>query len=132
MANAGFTFTPKPQAALANLNPIQFGSALQFRADEPMKFLEQRPEVVMEGFLKGRQQMVEDITKGALSAIGSVTGAFKDARAEKKAETKLQEERQHEKDIANIRASAKTPYDPYYQSLKTELQEAKIREVEIS
>lgn len=130
MANAGFTFTPKPQAALANLNPIQFGSALQFKADEPMKFLEQRPEVVMEGFLKGRQQMVEDISKGALSAIGSVTGAFKDARAEKLAETKLKEERQHEKDIASIRASAKTPYDPYYQSLKTELQEAKIREVE--
>lgn len=129
MANAGFTFTPKPQAALANLNPIQFGSALQFRADEPMKFLEQRPEVVMEGFLKGRQQMVEDISKGALSAIGSVTGAFKDARTEKLAETKLTEERQHEKDIAGIRASAKTPYDPYYQGLKTELQETKIQEM---
>ena len=129
MANAGFTFTPKPQAALANLNPIQFGSALQFRADEPMKFLEQRPEVVMEGFLKGRQQMVEDISKGALSAIGSVTGAFKDARAEKLATTKLEEERQHEKDIANIRASAKTPYDEYYQSLKTQLQESKLEEV---
>lgn len=129
MANAGFTFTPKPQAALASLNPIQFGSALQFRADEPMRFLEQRPEVVMEGFLKGQQQMVEGISQGALSALGSVTGAYKDARAEKLANTKLSEERQHEKDIAGIRASAKTPYDPYYQGLKTELQETKIQEM---
>jgi hypothetical protein len=132
MANAGFTFTPKPQAALANLTPIKFGSALQFKADDPMKFLEQRPEIVMEGFLKGQQQMVEGISQGALSALGSVTGAYKDANAQKLADTKLVEQRQHEKDIANIRATASkdTQNDERYQSLRNQLQEKKIQEVE--
>jgi hypothetical protein len=63
--------------------------------------------------------------------LGSVAGAYKDARSETKAESKLAGERQHEKDIANIRATASrdTPSDERYQNLRNELQEKKLEEV---
>jgi len=135
MTNAGynFSYTPKPSSALANLNPISLGEGIRFQADAPMKFIEQRPEVVMEGIMKGRQQMVEGITEGAMSALGSVTGAFKEARLEKKEAQEKADQRAHEMSIWDKRVTAVKPdneRDITYENLRNQLQEKQLLEME--
>jgi hypothetical protein len=135
MTNAGynFSYTPKPSSALANLNPISLGEGLRFQADAPMKFIEQRPEVVMEGILKGRQQMAESITEGALSALGNITGAFKEERQAKKEAQEKADQREHELTIWDKRVTAVKPEnerDILYDNLRNQLTEQKLLEME--
>jgi hypothetical protein len=135
MTNAGynFSFTSAPSTALAKLNPLSIGGGLQFQANQPMQFKEQNPEVVAEGIMKGRQQMAESITEGALSALGNVTGAFKEARQEKKEAQEKADQRAHELAIWDKRVTAVKPEnerDITYENLRNRLQEKQLLEME--
>jgi hypothetical protein len=121
MSAFSFSYAPKASTALASINPLKSGGeGLRFAANTPMSFLKQNPEIVAEGFWKGRQALTEGIAKGALSAVGSVSGAFAEKRAQEKADTKLKEDRAHEIEVANIK-SAKTPEEILYQQQRNAL-----------
>jgi hypothetical protein len=85
-----------------------------------MSFLKQNPEIVTEGFWKGRQALTEGIVKGVTSALSGVSGALTSKAAETKADTKLTEDRAHEIAVANIKA-AQTPEEKLYQKQRSDL-----------
>jgi hypothetical protein len=85
-----------------------------------MSFLKQNPEIVTEGFWKGRQALTEGIVKGVTSALSGVSGALTSKAAETKADTKLTEDRAHEIAVANIKA-AQTPQEKLYQEQRNSL-----------
>ena len=144
MPDFSFSYSPKASTALASVNPIQNKSeGLRFAANTPMSFIKQNPEVVAEGFLKGRQALAEgigSIGKGILSATGSIAGAIKENRLEKKADAevqrlegrvdaKLKDDRAHETAIANIK-SAQTPEEKWYQMQRNDLLKQQIAEAQ--
>ena len=91
MVNAfSFSYTPKPSTALAAITPLKLlgegRESLKFTASTPMSFIKQNPEVVTEGFWKGRQALTEGIVKGTTSALSGVAGALTSKAAEKKAD----------------------------------------------
>jgi hypothetical protein len=85
-----------------------------------MSFIKQNPEIVTEGFWKGRQALTEGIVKGVTSALSGVSGALTAKAAETKADTKLKEDRAHEIAVANIKA-AQTPEEKLYQKQRSDL-----------
>jgi hypothetical protein len=121
MAAFSFSYAPKASAALASINPIQSkGEGLRFAANTRMEFLKQNPEVVTEGFWKGRQALTEGIVKGTTSALSGVTGALAAKAAETKADTKITEDRAHDMAVAKIKA-APTAAETAYQQQRTDL-----------
>jgi len=106
---------------LASINPIQSrGEGLRFTANTPMSFIKQNPEIVTEGFWKGRQALTEGIVKGVTSALSGVSGALTAKAAETKADTKLTKDRAHEMAIAKIKA-APTEAETAYQQQRSDL-----------
>jgi hypothetical protein len=85
-----------------------------------MEFLKQNPEVVTEGFWKGRQALTEGIVKGVTSALSGVTGALTSKAQEAKAtaDSKLEHDRAME--IAKIKA-APTAAETAYQQQRSDL-----------
>lgn len=121
MTAFSFSYAPKASSALASINPLKSGGeGLRFTANTPMSFLKQNPEVVTEGFWKGRQALTEGIVKGVTSALSGVTGALAQKAADAKADTKLKEDRAHEIAIANIKA-APTASETAYQQQRSDL-----------
>jgi hypothetical protein len=121
MTAFSFSYAPKASTALASINPLKSGGeGLRFAANTPMSFLKQNPEIVTEGFWKGRQALTEGIVKGVTSALSGVSGALTAKAAETKADTKLAEDRAHEIAIANIKA-AQTPEEKLYQKQRSDL-----------
>jgi hypothetical protein len=121
MTAFSFSYAPKASTALASINPLKSGGeGLRFAANTPMSFLKQNPEVVTEGFWKGRQALTEGIVKGTTSALSGVAGALTSKAAETKADTKLTEDRAHEIAVANIKA-AQTPEEKLYQKQRSDL-----------
>ena len=121
MTAFSFSYAPKASTALASINPIQSrGEGLRFAANTPMSFLKQNPEIVTEGFWKGRQALTEGIVKGVTSALSGVSGALTAKAAETKADTKIAEDRAHEIALANIKA-AQTPEEKLYQKQRSDL-----------
>jgi hypothetical protein len=121
MTAFSFSYAPKASSALASINPIQSrGEGLRFAANTPMSFIKQNPEIVTEGFWKGRQALTEGIVKGVTSALSGVSGALTSKAAEAKADTKLKEDRAHEIAVANIKA-APTAAETAYQQQRSDL-----------
>ena len=121
MTAFSFSYAPKASSALASINPIQSrGEGLRFAANTPMSFLKQNPEIVTEGFWKGRQALTEGIVKGVTSALSGVSGALTSKAAETKADTKLKEDREHEIAVAKIK-SAPTEAEKAYQQQRSDL-----------
>ncbi len=121
MTAFSFSYAPKASTALASINPIQSrGEGLRFAANTPMEFLKQNPEVVTEGFWKGRQALTEGIVKGVTSALSGVTGALTSKAQEAKAtaDSKLEHDRAME--IAKIKA-APTAAETAYQQQRSDL-----------
>jgi hypothetical protein len=85
-----------------------------------MEFLKQNPEIVTEGFWKGRQALTEGIVKGVTSALSGVTGALTSKAQEAKAtaDSKLEHDRAME--IAKIKA-APTAAETAYQQQRSDL-----------
>jgi hypothetical protein len=121
MTAFSFSYAPKASTALASINPLKSGGeGLRFTANTPMSFLKQNPEIVTEGFWKGRQALTEGIVKGVTSALSGVSGALTSKAAEAKADTKLKEDRAHEIAVANIKA-APTAAETAYQQQRSDL-----------
>ena len=121
MTAFSFSYSPKASTALASINPLKSGGeGLRFAANTPMSFLKQNPEIVTEGFWKGRQALTEGIVKGVTSALSGVSGALTSKAAETKADTKLAEDRAHEIAVANIK-SAPTAQETAYQQQRSDL-----------
>jgi hypothetical protein len=121
MTAFSFSYAPKASTALASINPIQSrGEGLRFAANTPMEFLKQNPEIVTEGFWKGRQALTEGIVKGVTSALSGVTGALTSKAQEAKAtaDSKLEHDRAME--IAKIKA-APTAAETAYQQQRSDL-----------
>ena len=121
MTAFSFSYAPKASTALASINPIQSrGEGLRFAANTPMEFIKQNPEIVTEGFWKGRQALTEGIVKGVTSALSGVTGALTSKAQEAKAaaDSKLEHDRAIE--IAKIKA-APTESEKSYQQLRSDL-----------
>ena len=121
MTAFSFSYAPKASTALASINPIQSrGEGLRFAANTPMSFLKQNPEIVTEGFWKGRQALTEGIVKGVTSALSGVTGALTSKAQEAKAtaDSKLEHDRAME--IAKIKA-APTAAETAYQQQRSDL-----------
>jgi hypothetical protein len=121
MTAFSFSYAPKASTALASINPIQNrGEGLRFAANTPMSFLQQNPEVVTEGFWKGRQALTEGVVKGVTSALSGVTGALTSKAQEAKAtaDSKLEHDRAIE--IAKIKA-APTAAETAYQQQRSDL-----------
>jgi hypothetical protein len=121
MTAFSFSYAPKASTALASINPLKSGGeGLRFTANTPMSFLKQNPEIVTEGFWKGRQALTEGIVKGTTSALSGVSGALTAKAAETKADTKLTEDRAHEIAVAKIKA-APTAAETAYQQQRSDL-----------
>ena len=121
MTAFSFSYAPKASTALASINPIQNrGEGLRFAANTPMSFLKQNPEIVTEGFWKGRQALTEGVVKGVTSALSGVSGALTQKAADAKADAKLKEDRAHEIAIANIKATP-TEAEKAYQQQRSDL-----------
>jgi hypothetical protein len=125
MVNAfSFSYTPKPSTALASITPLKLlgegREALRFTASTPMSFIKQNPEIVTEGFWKGRQALTEGIVKGVTSALSGVSGALTSKAQEAKAtaDSKLEHDRAME--IAKIKA-APTAAETAYQQQRSDL-----------
>jgi hypothetical protein len=77
MSGYQFNYTPRQASmTLASLTPLAFDGGIRFSPNYSFSIVKSNPEVVTEGFIKGRNEMVGSITEGALSALGSVTGAY--------------------------------------------------------
>lgn len=121
MTAFSFSYAPKASSALASINPIQSrGEGLRFTANTPMSFIKQNPEIVTEGFWKGRQALTEGIVKGTTSALSGIADALKQKAADAKADTKLKEDRAHEMALAKIKA-APTAAETAYQQQRSDL-----------
>ena len=125
MVNAfSFSYTPKPSTALAAITPLKLlgegRESLRFTASTPMAFIKQNPEVVTEGFWKGRQALTEGIVKGTTSALSGVAGALTSKAAETKADNDAITAHTRAKEIANIKA-APTAAETAYQQQRTDL-----------
>ena len=125
MVNAfSFSYTPKPSTALAAITPLKLlgegRESLRFTASTPMSFIKQNPEVVTEGFWKGRQALTEGIVKGTTSALSGVAGALTSKAAETKADNDAITAHTRAKEIANIKA-APTAAETAYQQQRTDL-----------
>jgi hypothetical protein len=112
--------------SLANLAPLRSGGSFNFAVPEKFQFIEHDPSVVARAFYQGRTDMWKGLADGALSAMGSVTGAMKSARAEKLADAKSQTEHERAKELAGIRFGDNQQYD----SLKNQLTQTKIDEIQ--
>lgn len=126
MADFSFTYAPKASAALASINPLQSKDKLQFTANTPFSFIQQRPEVVAEGFWKGRQALTEGAVKGVLSAMQGVTGALTSQQEKKDAEAKATLEFERAKEIAKIK-SQPSQQEEIYKANQIALQNEQIR-----
>jgi hypothetical protein len=125
MVNAfSFSYTPKPSTALASITPIKLlgegRESLRFTASTPMSFIKQNPEIVTEGFWKGRQALTEGIVKGGTSALSGITGALAQKAAEIKADADAITAHERAKEIANIKA-APTEAEKAYQQQRSDL-----------
>jgi hypothetical protein len=125
MVNAfSFSYTPKPSTALAAITPLKLlgegRESLRFTASTPMSFIKQNPEVVTEGFWKGRQALTEGIVKGTTSALSGVAGALTSKAAETKADDDAITAHTRAKEIANIKA-APTAAETAYQQHRSDL-----------
>ena len=121
MTAFSFSYSPKASTALASINPIQSrGEGLRFAANTPMEFIKQNPEIVTEGFWKGRQALTEGVVKGVTSALSGVTGALAQKAADAKADQKLKDDRAHDIAVANIKA-APTEAEKLYQQQRNDL-----------
>jgi hypothetical protein len=121
MTAFSFSYAPKASTALASINPLKSGGeGLRFTANTPMSFLKQNPEIVTEGFWKGRQALTEGVVKGVTSALSGVTGALAQKAADAKADQKLKDDRAHDIAVANIKA-AQTPEEKLYQKQRSDL-----------
>jgi hypothetical protein len=100
------SYIPKIANQSAVVNPVTSkGSDLKFTKDEIMNFIQQNPEVLTEGYWKGREALTEGAVQGVTSALGSVTGALtsKFADAKKVADANKAHERAIE--IAKIQSA---------------------------
>lgn len=121
MTAFSFSYSPKASTALASINPIQSrGEGLRFAANTPMSFIKQNPEIVTEGFWKGRQALTEGVVKGVTSALSGVTGALTSKAQEAKDEAKALKEHERALEIAKIK-SAPTESEKAYQQLRSDL-----------
>jgi hypothetical protein len=99
------SYTPKASNYSAIVNPIKHsGNDLKFTKDEMMSFIQQNPEVLTEGFWKGRVALTEGAVKGVTSALSGVTGALTSKAAETKATTDATTAFERAKEIARIQA----------------------------
>ena len=121
MTAFSFSYAPKASTALASINPIQSrGEGLRFAANTPMSFTKQNPEVVTEGFWKGRQALTEGIVKGVTSALSGVSGALTQKAADAKAVEDAKTAHERAVEIANIKA-APTEAEKAYQQQRSDL-----------
>ena len=121
MTAFSFSYSPKASTALASINPLKSGGeGLRFAANTPMSFIKQNPEIVAEGFWKGRQALTEGAVKGVTSALSGVAGALTSKAQEAKAtaDSKLEHDRAME--IAKIKA-APTAAETAYQQQRSDL-----------
>jgi hypothetical protein len=88
---------------LASLTPLAFDEGIRFSPNYSFSIVKSNPEVVTEGFIKGRNEMVGSITEGALSALGSISGAYTAARDEKKALEAEERKFEREKELIKAR-----------------------------
>ena len=99
------SYTPKASNQSAVVNPVKNnGNDLKFTKDEMMSFIQQNPEVLTEGFWKGRVALTDGAVQGVTSALSGVSGALtsKLGDAKKVADAKTAHERAVE--IARIQA----------------------------
>ena len=130
MTAFSFSYSPKASTALANINPIQSrGEGLRFAANTPMQFLKQNPEVVTEGFWKGRQALTEGVVKGVTSALSGVAGALTSKAQEAKDEAKALKEHDRAMEIAKIKA-APTFNEELYKSNQIAIQNEQLRKLQ--
>jgi hypothetical protein len=120
MVNAfSFSYTPKPSTALAAITPLKLlgegRESLRFTASTPMSFIKQNPEVVTEGFWKGRQALTEGAVKGVTSALSGVAGGLTSKAAETKADTDAKTAHERAVAIAKIK-SEPTVSEQLYQA----------------
>jgi hypothetical protein len=103
----GFSYAPKMQNELASLAPITFGSGLKFSSESPIAFRDQNLSAPSEGYYSGKQALVEGVTKGILSALEGVTGAYVGKRQKEidkaEAEEKATIEHTRALELANLR-----------------------------
>ena len=100
------SYTPKASNQSAVVNPIKnSGNDLKFTKDEMMSFIQQNPEVLTEGFWKGRVALTDGAVQGVTSALSGVSGALtsKLGDAKKEADAKTAHERAME--VARIQAA---------------------------
>jgi hypothetical protein len=128
-----FSYTPKPSTALASITPLKLlgegRGALRFTASTPMSFIKQNPEIVTEGFWKGRQALTEGIVKGATSALSGVAGALTQKAADAKATTDAELAHTRAKEIANIKA-APTFNEELYKTNQLAIQNEQLRKLQ--
>ncbi len=100
------SYTPKASNYSAIVNPIKnTGNDLKFTKDEMMSFIQQNPEVLTEGFWKGRVALTEGAVQGVTSALSGASGALtsKFADAKKVADATKAHDRAME--VARIQAA---------------------------
>lgn len=85
-----------------------------------MSFIKQNPEIVTEGFWKGRQALTEGAVKGVTSALSGVTGALAAKVAETKADADAKTAHERAVAIAKIKAEP-TAAETAYQQQRTDL-----------
>jgi hypothetical protein len=130
MTAFSFSYAPKASTALASINPIQSrGEGLRFAANAPMSFTKQNPEIVTEGFWKGRQALTEGIVKGTTSALSGVTGALTQKAADAKAITDAEKAHDRAVEIARIKA-APTQNEEIYKSNQLAIQNEQLRKLQ--
>jgi len=134
MVNAfSFSYTPKPSTALAAITPLKLlgegREALRFTASTPMSFIKQNPEVVTEGFWRGRQALTEGIVKGGTSALSGITGVLAQKAADIKAKEDAQTEHQRALEIAKIKA-ALTFNEELYKTNQLAIQNEQLRKLQ--
>jgi hypothetical protein len=130
MSGYQFNYTPRQASmSLASLAPLAFDGGIRFSPNYSFSIVKSNPEVVTEGFIKGRNEMVGSITEGALSALGSVTGAYTAARDEKKALEAEERKFGREKELATLKLGDVSEKQKE-QDLENKVKELQIKEIE--
>ena len=100
------SYIPKISNQSAVVNPIKNnGNDLKFTKDEIMNFIKQNPEVLTEGYWKGREALTEGITKGITSALSPISGALTSKFADAKAAADATKAHERAIEIAKIQSA---------------------------
>lgn len=100
------SYIPKVSNQSAVVTPVtNNGNNLKFTKDEIMSFIQQNPEVLTEGYWKGREALTEGISKGFNSLLSSATGLLTKKAEDMKSTADATLAHERAKEIANIKST---------------------------